>query len=121
MLKKKILIVDDDKVLLMMLDKCLTAAGYSIGKATNGKDAVLIAKEWNPDLIILDIMMPEMDGAEAALALRENATTKKIPKLFLTSLISKDEEKSGKFFMGEMYIAKPYEKEKLLKEINSIF
>ncbi len=118
MLKKKILIVDDDRALLMMLDKCLSAAGYSTAMATNGKDAVFIAKEWNPNLIILDIMMPDMDGTEAAHALRGNETTKKIPKIFLTSLVSKEEEKNGKFFRGNIYIAKPYEKEELLKEIN---
>ena len=114
--EKKILIVDDDPVSLEMLEKILLLEGYWVAKATNGKEALYIADEFQPDLIILDIVMPIMDGTEAMEKLEKNPRTKNIPVLFLTSLISKKEEfdnGTGK----RRFFAKPIDREKLLEEI----
>jgi two-component system alkaline phosphatase synthesis response regulator PhoP len=114
--EKKILIVDDDPVSLEMLEKILLLEGYWVAKATNGKEALYIADEFHPDLIILDIVMPIMDGTEAMEKLEKNPRTKNIPVLFLTSLISKKEEFdncTGK----RRFLAKPIDREKLLEEI----
>ena len=86
-LRKKILIVDDDPITLMMLEKILLSAGYWVVQATNGKEALYIAEDYLPDLIILDIVMPVMDGTEAMVRLEKNPRAKNIPMLFLTSLI----------------------------------
>ena len=114
--KKKILIVDDDPVTLKMLEKILLSAGFWVAKATNGKKALYIVEDFSPDLIILDIVMPVMDGTETIRILEENPRTKNIPVLVLTSLISKNEE-SHKFAMNRRFLAKPIDKDKLLKEI----
>jgi len=114
--ERKVLIVDDDPVTLGMLEKIFFSEGYWVAKATNGKEALYIADDFQPDIIILDIVMPVMDGTEAFRRLQENPRTKKIPVLFLTSIISKKEE-LGKFAKGQRFLAKPVDREKLLEEV----
>ena len=115
--EKKILIVDDDEVFLKMLEKTLITSGYSVSPATNGEDALEIAKNWCPDLIILDIMMPGMDGGEAALALEKDPITENIPIIFMTSLLKKEDENKLSYSKMRSYMSKPYNKEELLAEI----
>jgi CheY-like chemotaxis protein len=116
--EKKILIVDDDVVTLEMLEKIFLLEGYWVAKATNGKEALFIADEFQPDLIILDIMMPIMDGTEAMEKLEKNPRTKNIPVLFLTSLISKNDE-LGKSATHGRFLSKPIDREKLIEEVES--
>ena len=118
--EKKILIVDDDPIAIKILEKILLSEGYWVAKATNGKEALYIADDFLPDVIILDIMMPVMDGAIALEYLERNPRTKNIPVLFLTSLISKKEE-LGLFSKDRRFLAKPVNKEKLLQEIEKCF
>ncbi len=115
--EKKILIVDDDEVFLKMLSKTLVSSGYAVSQATNGKDAIEIAKNWRPHLIILDIMMPEMDGGETALAIEKEPTTKNIPIIFMTSLLKKEDEDKLSYSHKRSYMSKPYDKDELLAEI----
>jgi CheY-like chemotaxis protein len=115
--EKKILIVDDDEVFLKMLEKTLTSSGYSVSMVTNGKDAIDAAKHWRPHLIILDIMMPEMDGGETTLVLERDPSTANIPIIFMTSLLKKEDEDKLAYSQKRSYMAKPYEKDELLAEI----
>ncbi len=114
--ERKILIVDDDPVTLKILEKILLSAGYWVVKACNGKEALNIVNDFLPDLIILDIMMPVMDGTETIEALEKDPRTKHIPVVFLTSIISKKEE-ARNLVTNRSFLAKPIEKEKLLNEI----
>ena len=116
-MRKKILIVDDDSITLKMLEKILLSAGYWVAKATNGKEALYTADDFLPDLVILDIVMPVMDGTETIEQLKKNPRTKNIPVIFLSSLITKKDE-MGKFVKSKSYLAKPINREKLLKEID---
>ena len=113
--QKSILIVDDDLVNLTILKSIITKAGYSVLTAENGADALKIARALSPDLVILDIMMPDMDGTEVAAALKQNPRTRRIPIIFLSSLISAEEERSNIDLIS--YLSKPYNREKLLNEI----
>ncbi len=116
--KKKILIVDDEPDVLILLGERLTKAGYDIIKATSGKDAIDTAGKRMPDLIIMDIAMPGMDGSEAASVLRADPKTKDIPIVFLTCLFTKQEEKVCGHSLGQnFFIAKPYDVNELLGEI----
>jgi CheY-like chemotaxis protein len=114
--EKKILIVDDDTVTLQMLEKILVSVGYWVAKATNGKDALYLTDKFQPDLIILDIVMPIMDGTETMEKLEKNPRTKNIPVLFLTSLISKKEEVDN-CTANRRFLAKPIERDRLLDEV----
>ena len=118
--KKKILVVDDERNLLLILEKVLTAEGYSVITVNNGADAVISAKLKNPDLIILDVSMPGMDGSEVAEKLKDDSKTENIPIIFLTGLFSKEQEKKGGSMVGgNVFLAKPYDTEKLLTTVKT--
>lgn len=116
----KILLVDDDQITRKMLERSLEEHGFSTAQAANGRDAVFLAKDWRPDLIILDIMMPEMDGTEAAGKLRQNPATRDIPIIFLTSILSKGEERCQTSPNRQTFLAKPWDEGRLLQEIRRL-
>ena len=116
--KKKILIVDDEPNVLRTLELRLVDAGYAVVKANCGREALSMAAEEKPDLIILDMMMPDLSGARVSEELKNNDCTKDIPVIFLTSLYVRESEVSASHAAGEtVFIAKPYEPEVLLDEI----
>ena len=121
MAKKKILIVDDEKDTLLLLEKRLIAEGYSVLTADNGKDAITIAKSKSPDLIILDVLMPDMDGGEVAEKLKDSPRTKNIPIIFLTALFTRKEEYAKNHIVADnITFAKPFDPEELLDEIKML-
>jgi two-component system, OmpR family, alkaline phosphatase synthesis response regulator PhoP len=118
---KKILIVDDEGDVLEVLAARLGLAGYQVIKAHNGKEAVERARIELPDLIILDILMPEMGGEEAGEILRSSPATKDIPIIFLTCLFTKQDEKKDGHTLGKnIFVAKPYDVKELLEIVRRI-
>jgi CheY-like chemotaxis protein len=115
--RKYVLIVDDDIVTQNMLKTALGNAGYDYIVASNGREALELAAGKLPGIIILDIMMPGIDGGEVADILKKNPRTKEIPIIFLSSLISKEEEKTGAKKDIVSFLAKPYNREMLLNEV----
>ena len=116
--KKKILIVDDEKDILAVLEKRLSGAGYDVVKASSGKEAIILARKEQPDLIVLDIVMPEIDGPMVAETLKQDVNTKNIPIIFLTCLLTKKEEsRLGHKIDGHFFLAKPFDPEEILAEI----
>lgn len=113
----EILVVDDDIIAQNMLRTTLSNAGYTVLIASTGMEAVKLATERQPVLIILDIMMPDIDGGEVAEILRKDAETMNIPIIFLSALVLKEEEKIGGKKDIVSFLAKPYNREKLLNEI----
>ena len=119
--KKKILIVDDEPDVLFILEKELVARDYSVIKAENGNDAIILAKSKQPDLIILDVMMPVPDGTEVAARLKEDPETRGIPIIFLSCLFSKNKEKEKRHIVdGNIFFAKPYDMKELLPEMKKL-
>ena len=118
-MKRKVLIVDDELDVLKILNKRLSSAGYEVIEAQNGKDAIAQAKNQQPDLIILDIIMPGMGGAKTAEILKTDPLTERIPVIFLTCLLAKEEEEGGvgKIVGGKYFIAKPYNPDELVEVI----
>ncbi len=92
MKKQKILVVDDDPRALRLLKPILEEAGYEVVCAAAGDQALRVAIEENPAVIILDVMLPDIDGAQVACMIKENSATTRIPIIFLTGLATPDEE-----------------------------
>lgn len=114
----KLLVVDDDDSFRLFLEELLGRTGYEVLSAANGTHAIELATREIPDLIILDVMMPDMSGGMTAHHLSENITTKDIPIIFLTSIISEEQEmmvdnKDGSY----QFLAKPIRAERLLEEV----
>lgn len=115
----KILIVDDNEKDLKLLELKLTQLGFrNIIKASGGRDALRLAWRHTPDLIFLDLMMPELDGGKVKEHLKEDHKTKNIPTIFLSSIITKDEQRHIRHLAGgDMIIAKPYSSDDLMEAI----
>jgi diguanylate cyclase (GGDEF)-like protein len=105
--KNTLLLVDDEKSNLKLLTYIL-GTEYTIYTAVNGASAIEKAKEYIPDLILLDILMPEMDGFETLSELRKSAKTQKIPVIFITGLNSSKDEEKGLSLDAADYIVKPF-------------
>lgn len=118
---QKILVVDDEIEILNLLTKKLTLEGFSVVAAANGEDAVNLAASEQPDLVLLDIILPDMDGSDVVQRLRSHpAISKSLPIIFLSGIISKDEEKfSPVKVAGRNYpaISKPIALNHLVEEI----
>jgi CheY-like chemotaxis protein len=89
----KVLLVEDSKFLRMATERDLTNAGYLVSTASDGEEALQVAKDKLPDIILLDMMLPKISGPNVLKALKENPATMHIPVIVLTSLSQKNEEK----------------------------
>ena len=119
----KILIVDDNEIDLELLEAILMNLGFqNIIKSESGNEAIRLAEEHQPDLFFIDINMPGMTGGEFRGLLKQNPVTQDIPLIFITGMISKEEEKElgGRFASGDFVIAKPFSREKIAQVILAI-
>jgi diguanylate cyclase (GGDEF)-like protein len=106
-IKNTLLVVDDENVNLKVLNHILENE-YVIYTAKNGISAIEKAREYKPDLILLDILMPEMDGYQTLTTIREDEEIKKIPVIFITGLDSDEDEEKGLSLDAADYITKPF-------------
>lgn len=118
--KQKILVVDDENDILDIISYNLSKEGYQVTTASNGKEAIETAKEINPDLIILDVMMPVMDGIEACRIMRAMPEFKHTFMVFLTARSEEYSEIAGFHVGADDYIAKPIKPRALMSRINAI-
>ncbi len=119
-MKKKILVVDDEKDIVDILKYNLERENeFEVLTASNGKEALAIA-EMSPDIIILDIMMPELNGFEVCKQLKNNPATSKIPVIFLTAKENEIDEILGLEIGADDYISKPISPRKVLARIKSV-
>ena len=123
---KKILVVDDEPDFIRIVLAKLKSNGYEAISATNGKEAIKEAQLQKPDLIVMDIIMPDMDGTDAVRLLQADVKTENIPIIFISGAmvnVPENEETRQATINGKFYtaIAKPFKAEKLLSEINKLF
>ncbi len=114
---KNILVVDDEKRILSLLEAYLEQQGFQVTTATNGKEAIYIARQEKPDLIILDIMMPEMDGFEF---MRQHRKERETPIILLTAKVEEDEKVIGLELGADDYVTKPFSPRELTSRIRAV-
>ncbi len=120
-MKKRILVVDDEPALTRMVKLVLEKTGkYEVRTENEGTKAIPAAREFEPDLIFLDVMMPDMGGDEVSSLLKEDEKLSKIPFIFMTAIVTRDEvEATGSNIGGNEFIAKPVKPDELLATIES--
>ncbi len=119
-MSKKILVVDDEIELVNVIKIRLEANGYEVISAYDGQEALEKAKKENPDLIILDLIMPKMDGYKALSMLKDDQCYAKTPIIILTGSGVKEYEKFSQGFFPEAYITKPVDSDVLLAKIKEL-
>lgn len=117
--KDTVLVVDDEPDIVAVLRKRFSDAGYSVCSAYGGTEAIAKAKEMEPDLIVLDIMMPGTDGIEVKKQLNQDETTAHIPVIFLTAKISTADKVEGLRLRADDYVTKPFDLEELLARVDA--
>ncbi|MFZ2054676.1 MAG: diguanylate cyclase [Candidatus Aminicenantales bacterium] len=118
--KKKVLIVDDSPVTLASLSHMLSNDHYQLVQAANGKEALDRAFSEHPDLILMDIMMPEVNGFEAARILKEDSRTHNTPIIIVTALDDPENKSTGQEVGAEEYLTKPVRPQELIARVNSL-
>ena len=117
---RRILIVDDEQDVLQHLSSILSSSGFEVMVAERGFEALKLAAEKKPDVIILDINLPDIDGGEVANRLSQNPQTSVIPIVYLTGLVTKQEQKEPRKIGKSFVIAKPVLKGELLSIISKV-
>ena len=116
-MQKKILVVDDEKDITETLSFMLKAAGYDVITASDGEEGLKFAEEENPDLIILDVMMPKINGYKIARLLKYDNKYKHIPIIMVTARGQDSDKLIGEETGANEYITKPFEFEEVLKSV----
>jgi len=114
---KKILAVDDNPELRTLLKSYLTQEGYSVATASNGQEALFVARQEKPDLVILDLMMPEMDGYEFMRAFSREADT---PVIILTARLEENDKVLGLELGADDYVTKPFSMRELTARVRAV-
>lgn len=118
--KQKILVVDDEPDVQELIEFNLANAGFSVVLAENGADAISKARTHRPDLIVLDVMMPEMDGTEACKLLRRDPLTADTPIIMLTARASEIDRVLGLELGADDYVTKPFSPRELILRIRGL-
>ncbi|MGD1850113.1 MAG: response regulator transcription factor [Cyanophyceae cyanobacterium] len=114
-----ILIIDDDPNLILLVKDYLEFHGYVVTTASNGLEALKILDDMVPDMIICDVMMPEMDGYSLVKSVRQNPKTNWIPVLFLSAKGQSQDRVRGLTTGADIYMVKPFEPEELVAQVES--
>ncbi|MCK4795150.1 MAG: response regulator [Desulfobacteraceae bacterium] len=115
--KKRILIVDDERDIVETIQFMLESEGFECLLAYDGEDALLKARTENPDLILLDIMLPKINGYQVCRLLKSDEEYKHIPIIMLTAKVQESDKFWGKESGADDYVTKPFEMEKLIQKI----
>ena len=116
---KKVLLIEDDIVLRENTAELLELSGYKVETASNGRAGVEVAKKYEPNIIVCDIMMPELDGYGVLESLSKNESTKYIPFIFLSAKTERQDIRKGMNLGADDYITKPFNEDELISAIES--
>jgi CheY-like chemotaxis protein len=111
-------VADDDPDILNIVSMSLEAMGHKVATATNGREAVAAVRALLPDLVVMDLMMPEVDGYQATKELKADPNTAAIPVLALTAKAMRGDEEKGRQAGFDAYITKPFRISQVMEVIN---
>jgi len=120
MSKEKILIIEDEKDIIKMLDYNLKKEGFKALSANNGEDGLDMARKENPDLVLLDLMLPGMDGLDVCKAIKNDAKTAHIPIIILTAKAQEADKIVGLELGADDYVTKPFSPRELIARIKAV-
>ena len=120
MTKKKILVVEDEESILKLQSILLTIRGYTVEGAMDGQAALEAVVTMDPDLILLDIMLPKIDGLEVCRQVKANVATRHIPIIMVTAKKSEEDLVMGEKAGADMYITKPYKLSMVIENIQRL-
>ncbi len=118
--KKRILVVDDEQQLIKAVQIRLEQAGYEVISANDGMEALIKARRDKPDLILLDLMLPKMDGYKVSALLKRDEKYKNIPIIMLTARSQESDEKLGLEVGANAFITKPFQHKVVLAKIKEL-
>lgn len=118
--KPTILCIDDEQLNLLMLEKALTSNGYDVLQATDGAMALELIASKTPDLVLLDILMPEMDGYEVCRQIKSNSKSRQTPVIMITGLSDRESRIKGIEAGAEDFVSKPFDRGELLARIKML-
>ncbi|GFE69901.1 response regulator transcription factor [Chroococcus sp. FPU101] len=116
---KRLLLIDDDPNLILLVKDYLEFRGYEVVTAENGRDAIDVLTRQQPDMIICDVMMPEMDGYSFVESIRQDSRTNWIPVMFLSAKGQSQDRVKGLTKGADVYMIKPFEPEELVAQVES--
>ncbi|MCW2506797.1 MAG: DNA-binding response regulator [Actinomycetia bacterium] len=114
----RLLVVDDEPNIVDLLAVSLRYAGFDVASASNGTEAVGTAREFRPDLVLLDVMLPDIDGFNVLRRIREDGT--RVPVLFLTARDATEDKVTGLTLGGDDYVTKPFSLQEVIARINAV-
>ncbi|GFO68452.1 response regulator [Geomonas limicola] len=120
MKKNKILVVEDEESLLKLESILFTSKGYTVTGVRDGKSALEAIEKDRPDVVVLDVMLPDSDGFEICRAIKENPATRSLPVIMLTAKKSSVDLERGKVAGADAYITKPFKSVKVLEVIEGL-
>jgi len=120
MSRGKVLVVDDEEYIQHILNFSFGAEGYDVVTAADGEEGIKKAKSEKPDIIVLDIMMPKMDGYEACKRLKTDPNTKSIPVILLTAKGREVDRKLGSQAGADDYVVKPFSPGRLIERVEGM-
>jgi DNA-binding response OmpR family regulator len=116
----RILLVDDEPSIVKMVGKRLEVEGFEVLIATDGQDGLAKARGQSPDLIVLDLMLPKLNGYEICTMLKQDARYRKIPVVMFTAKAQEKDEKLGMECGADAYVRKPFRAQELLEKIRRL-
>jgi DNA-binding response OmpR family regulator len=118
--QKRILLVDDHQTVFRLLEAIVRIKGYALLYAESGQQGIVMARQERPDLVLLDVMMPDIDGFKVCQYLKENPETKDIPIMFLTARGAEDDVEIGRKSGADGFMTKPFQTIEVLKQIEKL-
>ena len=118
--KRRVLLVDDEPSIVKMVAKRLEVAGYEVLTAMDGEAGLEAAKTQSPDLVILDLMLPKLNGFEVCSLLKKDPRSQGIPVIMLSARVHEKDEKTGLECGADVYMRKPFQSQEFVEQIRAL-